>query len=376
MRSFSYIRADGVEVRGSRLRLKAGSGVALAAEGTALVVSATGGPSSGIPASIVDVKGDLIVATSADNVARKAAGANGTLLVANSALGDGLEWRVLVDADIPAAIARDSEVAAHTGLTTTAHGGVVASSDARLTDARTPLAHVHPIADVTSLQMTLDAKETPAGAQAKADVAQAAAEATAAGELSAHAAAADPHTGYQKESERAQANGYASLGADGIVPAAQLPVGGGGFTWTAAVKQTADITNSLASFVNGNTDLVFSFVAGGVYIIDLYLLCTSAAATTGYRFAFDTSVAVTTTGLQFMHQLGSGTLGGGRSIADNTAAQISTGVPTAGALNVILASGILVAGATPGTARLVFGPEVAASATFKANSVMRVHKVA
>lgn len=32
-------------------------------------------------------------------------------------------------------------LAAHTGLTTTAHGGIVASTDARLTDARTPTAH-------------------------------------------------------------------------------------------------------------------------------------------------------------------------------------------------------------------------------------------
>lgn len=31
--------------------------------------------------------------------------------------------------------------ATHIGLTTTAHGGVVASTDARLTDARTPTAH-------------------------------------------------------------------------------------------------------------------------------------------------------------------------------------------------------------------------------------------
>lgn len=42
--------------------------------------------------------------------------------------------------------------------------------------------------------------------------------------ISNHEAAADPHTGYQKESEKGVANGYASLGADGKVPAAQLGV--------------------------------------------------------------------------------------------------------------------------------------------------------
>lgn len=40
-----------------------------------------------------------------------------------------------------------------------------------------------------------------------------------------HAAAADPHTAYQRESERAAANGYASLGADILVPQEQLGTG-------------------------------------------------------------------------------------------------------------------------------------------------------
>ncbi len=38
-------------------------------------------------------------------------------------------------------MATQAELDAHTTLTTTAHGGIVASTDARLTDARTPTAH-------------------------------------------------------------------------------------------------------------------------------------------------------------------------------------------------------------------------------------------
>lgn len=41
--------------------------------------------------------------------------------------------------------------------------------------------------------------------------------------LAAHAAAADPHTVYQKESEKGAANGYASLDAGGLIPITQLP---------------------------------------------------------------------------------------------------------------------------------------------------------
>ena len=50
-------------------------------------------------------------------------------------------------------------------------------------------------------------------------------------DLAAHVAAADPHPGYQKESEKGAANGYASLDGTGNVPASQLanaPSGGGG----------------------------------------------------------------------------------------------------------------------------------------------------
>lgn len=39
----------------------------------------------------------------------------------------------------------------------------------------------------------------------------------------AHTAAADPHTQYQRESEKGQPNGYASLDASGLVPDAQIP---------------------------------------------------------------------------------------------------------------------------------------------------------
>jgi hypothetical protein len=52
----------------------------------------------------------------------------------------------------------------------------------------------------------------------------------ASGAVATHAAAGDPHTGYQKESEKAQASGYASLDGDTKVPIAQLPTGTTGTT--------------------------------------------------------------------------------------------------------------------------------------------------
>lgn len=66
-------------------------------------ISSGGG--SGIPATIVDVKGDIIAATAADTVARLPAGADNTLLVAASGQSTGLQWRALVAADIQEKIA-------------------------------------------------------------------------------------------------------------------------------------------------------------------------------------------------------------------------------------------------------------------------------
>lgn len=56
--------------------------------------------SAGISSTIVDAKGDLIVGTAADTVARKAAGVDGTALFADSVEADGLKWRGIVAADL------------------------------------------------------------------------------------------------------------------------------------------------------------------------------------------------------------------------------------------------------------------------------------
>jgi hypothetical protein len=48
--------------------------------------------SSGIPATLLDAKGDLIVASAADTAARLAVGANGLVLTADSAESGGIKW--------------------------------------------------------------------------------------------------------------------------------------------------------------------------------------------------------------------------------------------------------------------------------------------
>jgi hypothetical protein len=55
-----------------------------------------------IPNSILDAKGDLIVATSADTPGKLSVGANGTLLVADSSTATGLAWSNVISANTSA----------------------------------------------------------------------------------------------------------------------------------------------------------------------------------------------------------------------------------------------------------------------------------
>jgi hypothetical protein len=123
----------------------------------------------------------------------------------------------------------------HPGYLTAAEGNAayVLGTDGRLTDARTPVAHNHPITDITSLQVALDGKEA-AGTAATAVLAhvneanphpiyltQTEGDALypaithvhsyePSGTVATHAAAADPHPGYLTPAEGNAA--YAATG--------------------------------------------------------------------------------------------------------------------------------------------------------------------
>ncbi len=124
------------------------------------------------------------------------------------------------------------------------------------------------------------------------------------------------------------------------------------------------------------TDAVFSYVANAVYRIWVMGRLNSTAATTGAGIQFDLSSAVTAIDVQFFHQLAAaGTLSGGHSIADDTSAGVSSGVP-AGVLDVpITAFGLLVTGANTGTCQLRLRSETTAVTELMAGTVMVVERV-
>lgn len=98
-----YIGSSIVDVKGDLIAATAADTVArlaVGANGTVLTADSAqpsgltwnAAPGGGIPATIVDAKGDLIAATAADTVARMAVGSNGTVLTADSAQATGVAW--------------------------------------------------------------------------------------------------------------------------------------------------------------------------------------------------------------------------------------------------------------------------------------------
>src|SRR3990170_7263650 len=81
------------------------------------------------------------------------------------------------------------------------------------------------------------------------------------GAVASHEAASDPHTGYQKESEKGAANGYASLDGTTKVPTAELGTGvadattflRGDRSWDTPVVADDSITNAKLAEMPANT---------------------------------------------------------------------------------------------------------------------------
>ncbi len=105
---------------------------------------------SGIPATIFDAKGDLIVASAADTAARLAVGTNGHILVADSAEATGLKWQA------PASGSRSYAVFQDVKALGTA-GGTFTSGAWRTRDLQTTQINNISGASLSSNQITLPA---------------------------------------------------------------------------------------------------------------------------------------------------------------------------------------------------------------------------
>lgn len=200
--------------------------------------------------------------------------------------------------------------------------------------------HTHPISDVTDLQASLDAK--------------------------------------QASSEKGQANGYASLGADGLVPSAQLPAAGSGNT---VLRKTADQAITSAGWVSV-TGLSFSMLASEVYMVRGYVLYQTSTTAMGVLFGFIGPASQTKMRIRTRKEItAAGTAGTDKfsevvATAYDTANPNSTAEPSQAADLLFEFEGVFVNGANAGTFAVRFNKEnVAGTATVMAQSYMEYRKI-
>lgn len=152
----------------------------------------------------------------------------------------------------------------------TVAGTVAAGDDSRLSNARTPTSHAASHATGGSDQIT------PAAIGAEVSGA-----ATTA--LAAHVAAGDPHSQYQRESERAAANGYASLDAATKVPLAQLPTGTSSSTVALGDAPTAAVATH-TGLPDPHPQYALESALGGAAALDVGTTAGTVAAGNDARF--------------------------------------------------------------------------------------------
>ncbi len=173
--------------------------------------------------SLVDAKGDLIVASANDTPARLPVGSNGQVLTADSGETTGAKWATLA-----------SGLAFDDGATPANLAASAATGDDAFPARRD---HVH-----------LDS-------------------------VIAHAAAGDPHTGYQKESEKDQNNGYAGLDGGGLVPDARI---------ASTITRDSELAAAIAGLAPGTPQGTFLVSGGQVTWIGPSDYTYHLAAGTGY----------------------------------------------------------------------------------------------
>jgi hypothetical protein len=247
-------------------------------------------------------------------------------------------------------------------------------------DGKAASVHTHAISDTTGLQTALDGKQA-SGSYAAAT----------------HSHVISDTTGLQTALDGKAASSHthnASAIDAGTVATARLGSGTansttflrGDQTWAAPptaaythVSQSSGATTTGANTTPVSvTGAVFDYAINSTYRIWVMGRVNSTAATTGISLHFDLSSAVTAINMFSIHPLAAGTTGtvtGGYSIADDTSAGASSGVP-AGPLDVpIIGQGLLVTGANTGTAQLRVRSETTAVTELMAGAVMVVEKL-
>jgi hypothetical protein len=197
------------------------------------------GPPGPDSRTLFTAKGQLLAGTGTGNgttaggTVTPAPASNGQVLTADNTLTGGVKWETPTGggADVPVATnVIQGKVRLATAAASSSDPIVVGNNDSRLTDARTPTTHTHPQSDVTNLTTDLSAR--------------------------------------QLTSQKGIANGYASLGADGKVPAAQ---GGLSYPVRTVTAGTAITSADSVLLVNNSSPATVTLPASSTITIPIVI---------------------------------------------------------------------------------------------------------
>lgn len=151
---------------------------------------------------------------------------------------------------------------------------------------------------------------------------------------------------------------------------------GGSDPFVAKLRLTNDVSTGANVTLVDLTGMSFVYEANSTYVIELYMVVTAAAATTGHGFGVNCSTAPAMVAMNGTTQLANtGTATNWQAIANNAIIGVTSAVPTAGALTPSFGQGVLVTGATPGTCQFRFRSETTAVTVCKAGSCITVKKI-
>ena len=218
---------------------------------------------------VVTANGALTAMTSSTEnpIATTTAGAGSVTYAAPSTGGGSLGLAPLVVQDEGAPVMPGTTILDFIGTGVAVTSAGAGKALVNVTGGGTPGPHSHAEADLPTTLAT-DAEVTTAVAN--------------------HAAAADPHTGYQRELEKAAANGYAGLDATTKVPIAQLPTGNTNTTVT--IGNDARLSDARTPTAHNHS--ATEITSGG---LDVARLGTTPAATTYLKGAASGLAAWATT---------------------------------------------------------------------------------
>lgn len=152
---------------------------------------------------------------------------------------------------------------------------------------------------------------------------------------------------------------------------------GGADPFVAKLRLNADVPTGANTTLVDLTGMSFAYEANSTYVLELYMVVTAAAATTGHGFGINCSTAPALVGMSGSSQLANtGTATNWQAIANNAIVGVTSGNPTANALTPSFGQGVLVTGATPGTCQFRLRSEVNAVVICKAGSCITVKKIA